>query len=218
MDVVVPETTNIENSARMRPRVERELPIDAKRVLSRIGTSLGEISCRCVGSVMDRHVALHIKNEHRHFWSPWFSGQVDPSGSERSVLHGRFGPSPAIWTFFAACYAVFVFGGIAGLMYGISQWMVGQHPWALWLTPAFAVGVFALYLIARVGRRLAAEQIGWMLQLLDCSLDGHLSCAKARCAACPLWSGHEEAAAALPQRVPAMRAELHPAAEHQLQA
>ena len=196
------ETSDFKESARMRPRVERELAVPAARALQRIKLSLAESSCRIVGTVVERHVELYVRPRHRHFWSPWFSGELTPRASERALLHGRFGPHPALWTGFAAAYALCTFLALGSAVYGLAQLTLGAQPWSLLGVGLGGLLLVLLYAAARVGRSLAAEQIGWMVQLLDCSLDGSVSCAQARCAACPLWSGREEAAAALHQRHP----------------
>ena len=173
----------------MRPALERELPLPADTLLSRMHDELSRVDCRCTGTVAGEHVELLIKPQRRHFWSPWLSAEVRAAGAERAVLEGRFGPHPALWTGIAAAYAVLLFSAIGALMYGFSQWMIDEPPWALAAVPIAGLLALGVYLGGLVGRRLASEQIGWMLRLIDCSLDGHDDCAGGdRCVSCPLWS------------------------------
>lgn len=180
---------DLQLAARMRPVIERELAIDANEALGRVRRCLEAESCRCTGTVVDKHVELFIQPSFRHFWSPWLSAEVHAieGTADKALFRGRFGPHPAIWTGFAAGYAICLFSAIAALMYGFSQWMLDHTPWVLALIPVFALLAGSLYAAALFGRRLARDQISWMLRLLDCSLDGEQSCAEERCVACPLF-------------------------------
>ena len=109
------------------------------------------------GRVGDR-LELSIPREERHYWSPHLSVVIDEDGGV-VVAEGRFGPHPHVWTMFLAIYAVVIFAGLAGAMYGLSQWVMGQSPWALWTVPASAVLWALVYLSAFYGQGLGREQM-----------------------------------------------------------
>jgi len=69
-----------------------------------------------------------VDEEERKMWSPHLSVQVEPS-STGSVLKGRFGPHPEMWTLFLFLYTAVGFLAIIGLMLGFIQWQSGMSPW-----------------------------------------------------------------------------------------
>lgn len=75
------------------------------------------------------------------------------------TLEGRFGPHPHVWTMFVAIYAHIAFLAIGGSMYGISQWMLHESPWALWLVPGAGLLAGVVYLSAFYGQGLGSEQM-----------------------------------------------------------
>jgi hypothetical protein len=179
------QRNDMQGTARMRPVLQHEIKAKPTQVKSRLEETLADASCRCTGTLLDKDVQLFVKEDHRHFWSPWFSGKFAKSEDGSCLLEGKFGPHPALWTGFAACYAVLAFCAVGALMYGLSQLTLDRTPWALFLLPAFGVLALGLYVAGLVGKRLAAEQIGWMLRLLDCALDGKVGCDSRECVACP---------------------------------
>jgi hypothetical protein len=181
----VEQLPQLRKALRSRPVLERHWPLASDEFLRRLNAGLASADCRCNGSVMDKHVELLIRPAYRHFWSPWLSGELESDGEGGSKLFARFGPHPSIWTGFAMAYAIMAAGLITVLVYGLGLWMVGSSPWVLWLAPIFVGVAGLLYLGSLVGRRLASEQIGWMLQMLDCSLEELDECGETRCAVCP---------------------------------
>lgn len=185
MGTSLDDLPQLRRALRSRPVLQRHWPLDAGVFLQRLNAGLSSADCRCNGSVMDKHIELLIRPAYRHFWSPWLSGELESDGEGGSKLFARFGPHPSIWTGFALVYATMAAGLLTVLIYGLCLWLVGSSPWVLALAPVF-IGVAALfYAGSLVGRRLASEQIGWMLQMLDCSLEELNECGEPRCAACP---------------------------------
>ena len=72
-----------------------------------------------------------VDEEERRVWSPHLSIQVEPK-AEGSLLRGRFGPHPELWTLFMFLYTAVGFLATIGLMLGFVQWQSGMDPWGLW--------------------------------------------------------------------------------------
>jgi hypothetical protein len=143
---------------RMRPRFTVPLPGDAEAARRRIRAALEADGCDVRGGCVGERVELRVPEEEQHYWSPHLSLVFDDDDGHW-VARGRFGPHPHVWTMFLAIYAHVAFVGIGGAMYGISQWLVGQEPWALWALPLCA-GVGALvYLSAFYGQGLGSDQM-----------------------------------------------------------
>ena len=150
----------------MRPRFELAFEHPSEEVWSAIEQAIASPEARCTGWVQEGAGELHVLREDEHFFSPMLCLCADDSVGG-TVLRGRFGPHPHVWMFFMAIY--FVLGAIAvgGAMYGISQWMMGAEPWALWLTPAGIALAAFVYGAAFIGQGLGAEQMHWLWSVVD---------------------------------------------------
>ena len=118
---------------------------------------------RCAGQVFKNHAVIRMRDEVRHFWSPYLYLEArlpDEYGEvETPSLRGRFAPHPNVWTLFMAIYGLLSLSAIAGLMYGASQWWLGWTPWGFTIVPA-AVLLFAfVYGAAFIGQGLGAEEM-----------------------------------------------------------
>ncbi|WP_338392083.1 hypothetical protein [Fulvitalea axinellae] len=113
---------------------------------------------RCVGIVNDNYIVLKVPLEDRHFWSPQLSLTLTEDNGE-TLIKGRYGPKPSVWTLFAFGYAAL---GILTLfigMYGLSTWSLGMDSSALWWIPALVGLAVLLYLSAQAGQKIGAEQM-----------------------------------------------------------
>lgn len=143
---------------RMRPPFKRVVPLSAPRLMEEIRSRLAGPQCQIVGHVLKRHVELTIRPEHRHFWSPHLS--VDVFEEERgTLLRGRYGPHPNIWTGFMATYGVLLMFALVATVFGLSQWNLGWSPWALLGLPICALGAGVTWLSSLLGQRAAAAQM-----------------------------------------------------------
>ena len=94
----------------------------------------------------------------RKLWSPYLSMQIEPQ-EVGSLLRGRYGPHPEIWTLFMFLYTVVGFLATMGLMLGFVQWQSGMRPWGFWGVAIGLPGLALLYGISAVGQRLSAHQM-----------------------------------------------------------
>lgn len=155
----------------MRPRFELPLAAGGPRTLEALRELLREDGCPCQGIVTSRHAELNVCERDRHFWSPQLSLEVVTDEDDTELLRGRFGPHPHVWGMFMVIYGVLALGGVAGLMYGISQWMLDRTPWALLAVPAAgALGLF-VYGATFIGQGLGAEQMYVLRKLVDDALE-----------------------------------------------
>ena len=143
-------------SLRMRPRFEGVVDAPAEEVQARLRRAV-EAQDRFRGRVYDTSAVLKVSEEERHFWSPQLHLSMEPSGTRTEVL-GLFSPHPTVWSAFLAAYLAIAFSGIMGVTIGASQWLLDTTPWALWAGPASIVLTVAVYLAARLGRRLGHGQ------------------------------------------------------------
>lgn len=143
---------------RMRPRFS--IPVqgsaeDARRLLS---AALAADGCPVRGGRVGDRFELKLPEEEQHYWSPHLSLVLDDEDGP-VILEGRFGPHPHVWTMFVAIYAHIAFLAIGASMYGISQWMLHETPWALWLVPVAGLLAGIVYLSAFYGQGLGSEHM-----------------------------------------------------------
>lgn len=143
---------------RMRPTFEIPLEVDGQAVLSQLQKRLRDERCEADGNVLRGGAELHTCQALQHFWSPTLSVQLETRDGV-TVLRGRFGPAQNVWMLFMGAYGIIAMGGVAALMYGISQLMLGWSPTALLGLPAAAaLGAF-VYGAVFIGQGLGAEEM-----------------------------------------------------------
>lgn len=150
----------------MRPRFEFQVPVEATRWLTAVRHELEADSDACRGQTFRNHAVVEMREEARHFWSPYLNLEVEdePGGS---LVRGRFSPHPHVWTLFMAVYILLGIVFLAGIAWGLVQYTLGEAPWGVLVAPA-AVGLFGfVYGATLIGQGLGAEQMYTMRALVD---------------------------------------------------
>lgn len=115
----------------------------------------GSLEARRTGA----HFLVSIGRGRRHFWSPWLTFELINGPEGGSVGHGRFNPSPGIWTgFMLAALAMITVAG-SGLVWALAEWTLGRPMLGLRGTAVGGVGVVVLFLFSASGQRLAKAEI-----------------------------------------------------------
>jgi hypothetical protein len=114
---------------------------------------------------------LFVNEAERKLWSPYLAMQVEqrPVGS---LLRGRYGPHPEVWTLFMFLYTVVGFLTIIGLMLGFVQWQSGMSPWGFWGVVVGLPGLALLYAVSATGQRLSAHQMEELRDRVEDLIDG----------------------------------------------
>jgi hypothetical protein len=112
-----------------------------------------------------------VDEEERKIWSPHLSVQVEPR-PEGSVLRGRFGPHPELWTLFMFLYTAVGFLATIGLMLGFVQWQSDMEPWGFWGIWIGVPGLAVLYGISATGQKLSAHQMDELRERVDSLVEG----------------------------------------------
>ena len=107
-----------------------------------------------------------------HFWSPNLSLEIiDETGATSERLRGRFGPDQSVWMLFILIYAILGMVGVLALMFGTSQWLINESPWALLAVPACVALAAFVYGAAFIGQGLGAEQMYTLRSFVDDAID-----------------------------------------------
>lgn len=154
------------SALRARPRFELELDETPERVMQALRSRL--LDCPgCTGASVGSHAELFVPEADRHLWSPWLSVTVERSARCGSLLRGRFGPHPAVWTLYMFLAFGLGFALLVATAWGYAQWSMEVTPWALVCVPLIAVLGLLLYGVSLVGQRLGAEQMRELRTILE---------------------------------------------------
>lgn len=156
--------------APMRPRFERVVPHHTAEVQRRLRLALEGPGAACPGQVHPGHAVVFAPAAEQRAWSPFLSLDIEPH-ARGSVLRGRFGPKPSIWSLFIAAYAACLFIGLLALSWAAAQWSLEQAPTALWGVPAATAGALSTYAFARYGQRRGREQMEAQQRTVEAALD-----------------------------------------------
>lgn len=162
------------SAVQLRPTFLLETELSSEEVTRRIQsvfsshTDLGKPT-GYHGRFTGRHAMISIDESKRHFWSPWMHLEI--RDDQRRTIAGRFSPHPSIWTGF-----MFAFLGIACLtffavMFGVSQQLSGQSPWAYVFIPIGLLAIATLWFISKTGQKLAYDEIERMRSKIEACLN-----------------------------------------------
>ncbi len=116
---------------------------------------------------MGRHAELFVPETERRIWSPWLSVTAEDGDGGGSVVRGRFGPHPAVWTLYMFFAFALGFALLVGATWGYAQWAMEITPWAWYSIPVILVLGALLYGVSLVGQRLGAAQMGSLRRTLE---------------------------------------------------
>jgi len=158
----------IVSGPRLRPSFEIEVERAPDRVKADFVEALSRPGATLVGKARGDVIQLTMPKEQLTTWSPHVDMRVDPKpDGAGSIVRGRIGPQPQVWTTFMFFHMLIALCGLGALMWGLSQMMAGESAWALWGIPialflhAFVAGA------AFIGQGLAADQTHTLRSFLD---------------------------------------------------
>ena len=152
---------------RLRPRFEISVARPAADVIAAFRDALDRPDAPIAGVTRGEYLQLALPPEQRTTWSPHLDLRVESTDEGTSVVRGRIGPHPQVWTLFTGLHLLVAFSGLGGLMWGLSQHLANEPAWALWAVPialflnAFIAGA------AFIGQGLGADQTYQLRSFLD---------------------------------------------------
>lgn len=156
---------------RIRPTFTISLTSDPDTAMSTLRRRLEGREYQDCSRSKGRCADFFVEDNERRVWSPCLSIQVEPA-PEGSLLKGRFGPHPELWTLFMFLYAAVGFLAVMGLTLGFVQWQSGLEAWGFWGACLGFPGLGALYAVSATGQRLSAHQMEELRGRLDALLEG----------------------------------------------
>jgi len=154
----MPDHSVIKNSVAIRPKFIAR----SDKGIIELGNAFDKIlktpSPPCKGYVHDQYVTLYPMPEDIHYWSPQLSIYMEED-DEQTLLHGRYGPRPAVWTMFVFFYSVIGVAVVIVAVIGFANMSINASGAILWLLPILSLIFLSLYLVAFFGQKKGYDQM-----------------------------------------------------------
>ena len=157
------------SEAQLRPRYRyrsEQSPAELReKILSALNSEQNEKKLQQRSTA--HHMIISYPREHRHFWSPVFDINLEPRPDDCSYVRVMIGPEPSVWTLFMFFYTL---GGLAvllGLVFGVSQQMLGKGSWTYLLIPAGLLIIGFFYFAALAGKNKAQGQMRELKEFVE---------------------------------------------------
>jgi hypothetical protein len=150
---------NIDNEIVLRPRFKRNLPYSMEQSLEQFKTLSGQDQ-RFKTSIVGYHVFIRIPKSDQHFWSPQLHLELRDEPSKGTTIHGLFGPSPTLWTFFMFLHFVAAGLFIAAGIWCYTKTVLDESIMAPVITMAGLIILWvSMYLAGRAGKKKGEPQM-----------------------------------------------------------
>lgn len=153
-----------------RPRFDFRIRCTPEEAEACVRRALEATTQPIEGSQFKLQCEIKVKDDVRHVWSPHMS-VIFETRSDGTYATGHVGPDLPIWSLFITLYGAFGIFAMTGLVFGYSQMTLNQEPWGFVLCGGAAAAIVALYVIGKVGERLAKPQTLIMHKFLHDTLD-----------------------------------------------
>ena len=159
------------STVQMRPTFLLETELNDKEVMQRLANSFsrrsdGHEPVSYHGQFTGHHGMISIDGASRHFWSPWMHLEVRSTEQGRQVM-GRFSPHPSIWTGFMFSFLMISVLILFAAMFGVSQQLSNQSPWAYYFIPLGLLVIAVLWFVSKAGQKLAQAKMEQMRTRLE---------------------------------------------------
>ena len=163
------------SSVQLRPTFHLESDLTTEEVVRRIQGSFSNrtgtsSSNDYQGQFTGNHAMISILEAKRHFWSPWMHLEIRNDEQHR-IIAGRFSPHPSIWTGFMFAFLAIACLTMFAAMFGVSQQMSGQTPWAYYVIPICLLVAAVLWFVSKTGQALAHDEMEQMRSKIESCLD-----------------------------------------------
>jgi hypothetical protein len=146
------------SSFSFRPSFSHELDMPVERAVETIVEKVSQEPVPFEVRSFPGFICLRIPVADRHFWTPRLMLGLEPSGGDKTCVHGTYGPNANVWSLYLYAYLIIGTGGIFAGIFGYCQWQLGMTAWGLWIFWTLAGLAVILYLLAQMGQKLAAQQ------------------------------------------------------------
>lgn len=147
------------NEIVLRPRFKRHIPNELGHALTEFKATAA-LDPRYKTSIVDAHIFIRIPKKHQHFWSPQLHLELREDDVEGTCIHGLFGPSPTVWTFFMFLHFVAAGLFIASGIWCYTRTVLNEAILFPVITMVSLVVIWmVLYLAGRTGKKKGEPQM-----------------------------------------------------------
>jgi len=147
----------------IRPRFKVALPLSQEEIDKKINKGLAMPGASCTGISVPGFATIKVPRADRHYWSPQLSvtleDQEEGDGKGGVLLHGLYGPAPAVWTMFVFFYAVIGVVLMFVTVVGLSRQSLDMSSAILWWVPVLLFLLLSVYLFSYFGQKLGHDQM-----------------------------------------------------------
>ena len=154
----------------LRPSFELRANMAVEDAIDSLKRALSDPDSGVEGHASRDSAQVNIPHEEASFWSPELQIRVDEVDG-RARVRGRIGPHPHVWMLFTGLHLAIGLSATGGLMFGISQWILGVPPTALAAVPiGLALSGFVAG-AAFIGQGLGAAHVYRLRAFVDQALE-----------------------------------------------
>lgn len=117
---------------------------------------------------IDDHIFIKFNGDKAHFWSPQLHLEIIEKDQDNCEVHGLFGPSPTLWTFF-----MFIHFGVATFFIILGIWAYSNNsldrPYGvqLGLMVMMVLIWLVLYFFGRLGKKKGRPQMQELYDFME---------------------------------------------------
>ncbi len=165
--IIMSDHLKIDTSVAIRPKFVIESGQSHQEIADGFNQVLKQTDPPCRGLVHDQYVTLHPRSEDLHYWSPQLSLYMEEEEDGVTVIHGRFGPQPGVWTMFIFFYSIIGAAALIVTVIGFANLSIDLSGAILWLLPVLIVMFLSLYLVAFLGQKKGHDQMVALQEVLE---------------------------------------------------
>lgn len=154
-----------------RPRFKFESPLEGAEITHRIREQLQKENPSGLWlKNAHYHITLNFPYHTSHAWTPQMDINFEEVSKGQTLVRCLIGPTPGIWTLFAAGYIGFSLLGLTGLTLGFAQLSLQQDAWGFWAVPFALLAMAFMFSIERTGRARAQDDMRLLKDFVDKAL------------------------------------------------
>jgi hypothetical protein len=163
------------NSFGLRPCFEQIVQLSRDEVRARLVQTFARQHTGFEVHEFPEFIGLHIAEAQRRFWSPRLFLVLDSAEGGTTRIQGTYGPECEVWSVFVYGYMILGLLAIFSGVFGVSQLLIHETPWGLWVLGAMLIGGGLLYLGSQVGQRLGSGQTVLLQQIYESAVGARAS-------------------------------------------
>jgi hypothetical protein len=154
----------------VRPRFSQIIPMDEPTIQAQLIRKIRESGTDFEVKLFPEFICVRIPENERKFWSPRLTLSLEANPNGGTLVHGIYGPNAEFWSFYLYTGLIITSIALFSGILGVCQHSLGMNAWGLWVFSGSLGIALGLYLMAKVGQKLAAHQTFRLHQAYEAAL------------------------------------------------